>query len=320
MSAEAAVDLARIGGRPRRHFLAIEQESPDDLRELIELAMRLKRERVRGGAERPLAGRVLAMIFEHPSLRTRVSFEVAMLHLGGTALYIGPDEVGLGKRESVADVARVLSRYVDAIMIRASSHDKVEELARYATVPVINGLSPTEHPCQALADLLTIREHRGALAGVRLAYVGDGNNVCASLMLGGAKLGLRVVVAAPNGYQPAAEVVERAREAAARAGGEVRVTSDPREAVAGADVVYTDVWTSMGQERESAERRAAFAGFQINKQLVDRAGDAVVMHCLPAHRGEEITDEVIESEDSIVFDQAENRLHAQKAILHQLLA
>jgi ornithine carbamoyltransferase len=320
MSAEAAVDLARIGGRPQRHFLAIAHESPDDLRELIDLALRLKRERLTGTAERPLRGRVLAMLFEHPSLRTRVSFEVAMLHLGGTALYIGPDEVGLGKRESVADVARVLSRYVDAIVIRSSGHEKVEELARYATVPVINGLSPAEHPCQALADLLTIREHRGALKGVRLAYIGDGNNVCTSLMLGAAKLGLRVAVAAPNGYQPSPEVVARAREAAADAGGDVRVTADPREAVAGADVVYTDVWTSMGQERESAERRAAFAGFQVNKQLVERAGDAVVMHCLPAHRGEEISDEVIESEDSIIFDQAENRLHAQKAILHQLLA
>jgi ornithine carbamoyltransferase len=320
MSAEAAVDLAPIAGRPRRHFLTIDQESPDDLRGLIELALRLKRERLAGALERPLAGRVLAMIFERPSLRTRVSFEVAMLQLGGTALYIGPDEVGLGKRESAADVARVLSRYVDAIMIRSSGHEKIEELARYATVPVINGLSPAEHPCQALADLLTIREHRGALSGVRLAYVGDGNNVCASLMLGAAKLGLKVAVAAPTGYQPAGEVVARAREAAARSGGDVRVTTDPREAVAGADVVYTDVWTSMGQERESAERRAAFAGFQINKQLVERAGDAVVMHCLPAHRGEEITDEVIESEDSIVFDQAENRLHAQKAVLHQLLA
>jgi ornithine carbamoyltransferase len=320
MSAEAAVDLAPIGRRPRRHFLTIDQESPEELRALIDLALRLKRERLAGAAERPLAGRVLAMIFERPSLRTRVSFEVAMLQLGGTALYIGPDEVGLGKREPAADVARVLSRYVDAIMIRTSGHEKLEELARYATVPVINGLSPAEHPCQALADLLTIREHRGALAGVRLAYVGDGNNVCTSLMLGAAKLGLKVAVAAPNGYQPSAEVVARAREAAERAGGEVRVTADPREAVAGADVVYTDVWTSMGKERQSAERRAAFAGFQINKQLVERAGDAVVMHCLPAHRGEEITDEVIESEDSIVFDQAENRLHAQKAVLHQLLA
>jgi ornithine carbamoyltransferase len=177
LSAEAAVDLAPIAGRPRRHFLTIDQESPDELRGLIELALRLKRERLAGALERPLAGRVLAMIFERPSLRTRVSFEVAMLQLGGTALYIGPDEVGLGKRESAADVARVLSRYVDAIMIRSSGHEKIEELAHYATVPVINGLSPAEHPCQALADLLTIREHRGALSGVRLAYVGDGNNV-----------------------------------------------------------------------------------------------------------------------------------------------
>jgi ornithine carbamoyltransferase len=184
---------------------------------------------------------------------------------------------------------------------------------------VINGLSDFEHPCQALADLLTIREHRGTLAGVRLAYLGDGNNVCNSLMLGAMKLGLRMAVATPPGYGPAGVVVESAREAAQRSGAELRLTTDPREAVTGADVVYTDVWTSMGQERESAERRAAFAGFQVNSQLVERAGDAVVMHCLPAHRGEEITDEVMESDDSIVFDQAENRMHAQKAVLYDLI-
>lgn len=320
MSADAVVDLSGVDGRTKRDFLAIADQTPDQLRDLIDLALRLKRDWLTGRRDRPLEGLELAMLFEHPSLRTRVSFEVGMRQLGGNAMYLGPVEVGLGKRESVPDAARTLSRMVDAIMLRTTGHDRVVELAKYATVPVINGLSELEHPCQAMADLLTIREHRGVLGGVRLAYVGDGNNVCNSLMLAAAKLGLRVAVGTPSGYGPRAEVIKQARRAAAESGGEVRVTTDPRDAVAGADVVYTDVWTSMGQERESAERRAAFAGFQINKQLMERAGDAVLMHCLPAHRGEEVTDEVIEGEDSIVFDQAENRIHAQKAVLHQLLA
>jgi len=243
-----------------------------------------------------------------------------MEHLGGHAMYLAPQEVELGQRESVPDVARVLSRYVDAIMLRTGAHERVTELARHATVPVINGLSAAEHPCQALADMLTIREHRGTLAGLRLAYVGDGNNVCASLTLAAARLGVKLMVATPPGYEPPESVVESAVETARRTGGSVEVVHDPRVAVRGADVVYTDVWTSMGQEHESADRRAAFAGFQVNAALMRSAGDAVVMHCLPAHRGEEITDDVIESPSSIVFDQAENRLHAQKAVLCRLLA
>lgn len=309
-----------MAARRQRHFLAIADLSIDELRDLLEFALELKRRWAAGEQDKPLKGRILAMVFERPSLRTRVSFEVGMEHLGGHAMYLAPQEVELGRRESVPDVARVLSRYVDAIMLRTGAHERVTELARHATVPVINGLSAAEHPCQALADMLTIREHRGALAGLRLAYVGDGNNVCASLTLAAARLGVKLTVATPPGYEPTESVVASAAETARRTGGSVDVVHDPRAAVRGADVVYTDVWTSMGQEHESADRRAAFAGFQVNAALMRSAGDAVVMHCLPAHRGEEITDDVIESPSSIVFDQAENRLHAQKAVLCRLLA
>ena len=302
-----------------RHFLAIADLSVEELRDLLDLAVELKGAWRAGEGGKPLDGRILAMLFEYPSLRTRVSFEVGMQQLWGHAMYIAPTEVMLGKREPVADAARVLSRYVDAIMLRTSGHERVVELAEHATVPVINGLSEAEHPCQALADLLTVREHRGALAGLRLAFVGDGNNVCNSLMLAAAKTGMRVRVATPPGYRPAAEYVEASREAAAATGGEVALFTDPREAVRGADVVYAEVWVSMGQERESAARRTAFAGFQVNAALMELAGDAVVMHCLPAHRDEEISAEVLEGPDSIVWDQAENRLHAQKAVLFKLM-
>jgi ornithine carbamoyltransferase len=303
----------------RRHLLAIADLSIEELRALLDLAVDLKAAWRSGTAGKPLAGRILAMLFEKPSLRTRVSFEVAMHHLGGHAMYIAPQEVELGRRETVPDAARVLSRYVDAIVLRTFGHEHVVELAEHATVPVINGLSDREHPCQALADLLTVREHRGALGGLRLAWVGDGNNVCNSLMLAAAKTGMRAAIACPPAYRPNPEVVAAAQDAARLTGGEVTIHADPREAVRCADVVYTDVWISMGQERESAERRAAFAGFQVNAQLMRLAGDAVVMHCLPAHRGEEIAEEVLEGPDSIVWDQAENRVHAQKAVLHQLL-
>lgn len=302
-----------------RNFLAIADLTPDELTYYLDLAAALKADWRAGQSAGQLAGQNLAMLFEKPSLRTRVSFEIAMRDLGGHALYLSPQEVELGRRETVPDVARVLSRYVDGIVLRTFAHDRVVEMGQYATVPVINGLSDLEHPCQALADLLTVIEHRGALRGVRLAYLGDGNNVCNSLMLAAAKLGMRVAVAAPHGYQPARAIVEAALAAAQRSGGEVRIVTDPRDAVRGVDVVYTDVWTSMGQERESAERRVAFAGYQVNRELMKIAGDAVVMHDLPAHRGEEITDEIIDGPDSIVFDQAENRMHAQKAILSELL-
>ncbi|TAK23276.1 MAG: ornithine carbamoyltransferase [Chloroflexota bacterium] len=309
--------------RPRksapRHVIAIADLTIEQLRDLLDLATELKAEWTRGGNAPALNGRVLAMLFERPSLRTRVSFEVATRQLGGHAMYLAPQEVDIGHRETVADAARVLSRYVNGIVIRTSTHQRVQELANWATVPVINGLSDLEHPCQALADLLTIREHRGALRGLHLAYIGDGNNVCHSLALAACKSGMHMVIGSPIGYWPNESIVNLARESAQATGGSITVITDPVAAIRGADVIYTDTWISMGQERESAERRSAFAGFQVNANLIRVAGDAVVMHCLPAHRGEEITDEVIDGPDSIVFDQAENRLHAQKAVLHTLM-
>ncbi|MBM4417486.1 MAG: ornithine carbamoyltransferase [Chloroflexi bacterium] len=313
--------LPRRAPRPAlEHLLAIADLPIDEMRAYTALGLDLKRE-FRSGGNRPvLAGRVLALLFERPSLRTRVSFEVAMHQLGGKALYLAPHEVELGKRESVGDVARVTSRYVDAMVLRTGAHSRLLEFAAAATVPVINGLSEAEHPCQALADILTMWEHRGALEGLRLAYIGDGNNVCASLIMAAAKMGMHVTVGSPRTYAPSDEIIAAARRDATRCGRQVTLVHDPAEAVRGADVIYTDVWVSMGQEREATERRAAFAGFQVNRALVDLAGDAVVMHCLPAHRGEEIEAEVLDGPGSIVLDQAENRMHAQKAVLHRLLA
>jgi ornithine carbamoyltransferase len=261
------------------------------------------------------------MIFQKPSLRTRVSFEMAMRHLGGHAIYLSPDEVQLGKRESVADVARVLSRYVDAIMARVFAHKDLEELARYSRVPVINGLSDYSHPCQAVGDIFTIWEKRGTIKGLKLAFVGDGNNVCNSLLFITSKLGMDMAVASPKGYEPRPEVVRKAMEFASRSGSRITITNDPAEAVKDADVIYTDVWTSMGQEAEAEERAKVFPPYQVNSALVAKAKpEVMVMHCLPAHRGQEITDEVADGPNSVIFDQAENRLHAQKGILAYLLA
>ena len=304
----------------KRDFLTLADQSPAALGDLLALARALKAERQTGGNGPLLAGRTLGMIFQKPSLRTRVSFEMAMEHLGGHAVYLSPEEIQLGKRESVADVARVLSRYVDAIMARVFAHDDVVALAQWASVPVINGLSDYSHPCQGLADLLTIQEHLGTLAGVRLAYVGDGNNVLASLLFGAALTGMALSAATPPGYVPDPEVVARAEGLARGTGATLRIVTDPAEAVAGAQVVYTDTWTSMGQEAEAAARREAFRGYQVNAALLAGADvDVGVMHCLPAHRGEEITDEVADGPHSWLFDQAENRLHAQKAVLVDLL-
>jgi len=304
----------------KRDFLTLADQSPAALGDLLALARALKAERQTGGNRPLLAGRTLGMIFQKPSLRTRVSFEMAMEHLGGHAVYLSPEEIQLGKRESVADVARVLSRYVDAIMARVFAHDDVVALAQWASVPVINGLSDYSHPCQGLADLLTIQEHLGTLAGVRLAYVGDGNNVLASLLFGAALTGMALSAATPPGYVPDPEVVARAEGLARGTGATLRIVTDPAEAVAGAQVVYTDTWTSMGQEAEAAARREAFRGYQVNAALLAGADvDVGVMHCLPAHRGEEITDEVADGPHSWLFDQAENRLHAQKAVLVDLL-
>lgn len=303
-----------------KDLITIGELSSDEVWEILRLAARLKAELKSGTPNRLLVGKTLGMIFQKPSLRTRVSFEVGMVQLGGYALYLAPEEVQLGKRESVPDVARVLSRYVDGVMARVFSHTYIEQLATYASVPVINGLSDLTHPCQGLADLLTIWEHKGHLDGLTLAYVGDGNNVAHSLLLSGAQVGMHVVVASPPGFEPNPGVVSRAKEIATKTGSRITVTNDPMLAVTGADVVYTDVWTSMGQESEYAQRLGIFAPYQVNARLVSAADPAaLVMHCLPAHRGEEITEGVIESPRSVVFDQAENRLHAEKAVLVLLL-
>ncbi len=304
----------------KRDFISLADFSADELWRWLRLARDLKAEWLAGGNKPLLKGKTLGMIFQKPSLRTRVSFEMGMRHLGGDALYLSPNEIGLGGRESVADVARVLSRYVDGIMARVFAHAHVLELARFSRVPVINGLSDYNHPCQGLADLFTVWEKLDRLEGVKLAYVGDGNNVATSLMLGGGMLGVHVSVGTPVGHAPKADVVARARALAAESGGSITVTHDPFQAVAGADVIYTDVWASMGQEAEKEARAAIFPPFQINARLGAAAQpEAIVMHCLPAHRGEEITDEVADGPQSALFDQAENRMHAQKAILADLL-
>ncbi|MHB1296240.1 MAG: ornithine carbamoyltransferase [Anaerolineae bacterium] len=304
----------------KRDLISLADLSSEQTWALLRLAMSLKAEwRKEGNAPR-LAGKTLAMVFQKPSLRTRVSFEMGMTQLGGRALYISPDEIQLGKRESVPDVARVLSRYVDGIMARVFAHADVLTLAEWATAPVINGLSDLVHPCQALADMLTIYEKLGELRGVTLAYLGDGNNVLHSLMNGGANVGMHVVAATPRGYEPLPEVVRWAEQRGAETGATIRVVTDPFEALEGADVIYTDTWTSMGQEAEAEARRAVFPPYQVNAAKVARAKRGVgVLHCLPAHRGEEITDDVADGPNSWIFDEAENRLHAQKAVLVDLL-
>jgi ornithine carbamoyltransferase len=308
-----------------RHFLHIADYTPQELQHLLDLALRLKRERRRGGNRPILKGQVLGMVFQKPSLRTRVSFDMAMRHLGGDALYLSPNEIGLGGRESVADVARVLSGYVQAIMARVFAHEHVLELAQYATVPVINGLSDYNHPCQALADALTIWEQRGApkegIKGVNVTFIGDGNNVAVSLMHICAKLGANFTLASPEGYDLSPEAIVTARAIAEDSGSTLLFLRDPHEAVTGADVIYTDTWTSMGQEAETEKRKLVFPPYQVNSALLaEAAPNALVMHCLPAHRNQEITDEVMDGPQSVVFPQAENRMHAQKAILAFLLA
>jgi ornithine carbamoyltransferase len=299
-----------------KHFLSVADLTAEELWQVLKLAVELKAEWQRGGNEPILKGKTLGMIFQKPSLRTRVSFEVAMIHLGGQALYLSPNEIQLGKRESVADVARVLSGYVDGIMARVFAHQDIEELAAHSRVPVINGLSDYTHPCQAIGDLLTVYEQRGKLKGLKLVFVGDGNNVANSLLLAGGRLGMDVTVVSPHGYEPHPAVVRLARELAAAHGSQIAVGNEPLAAVQGADVIYTDVWASMGQEAEAEERKKRFVGFQVNEELLAQAGaDVLVMHCLPAHRGQEITDAVADGPHSVVFPQAENRLHGQKAIL-----
>jgi len=304
-----------------KDFLDFSSWSAKELFELIELAVHLKREWKSGGNRPVLAGKVLAMIFQKPSLRTRVSFDVAMNHLGGHAIMLSPDEIGLGKRESIPDVARVLNGMVQGIMARVFDHQHVVELAQWASVPVINGLSDDEHPCQALADMLTVYEHFGRLKGLKMAYVGDGNNVAASLLLACAQFGLDFAIASPQGYEIPARFMVKAAQLATVTGIKIETFTDPQAAVYHADVVYTDTWVSMGQEKEEEIRLPIFMPYQVNCALLRNANpNAVVLHCLPAHRGQEITDEVMDGAQSLVFEQAANRLHAQKALLVRLLA
>ncbi len=303
-----------------RDFLSMDELSPDELWQVLDYATELKRRSKAGERPPVLAGKVLAMVFEKPSLRTRVSFEVGMWELGGHAIYLAPGDIQIGTRESTADIARNLERWSAGIMARVFSHESLEQLAQAATVPVINGLSDREHPCQMLADLLTIRERFRGLEGVRVAWIGDGNNVCHSLLLGAAKVGMHVSVATPPGYEPDGAILARAKAIAALTGSRISAGTDPHEAARGADVLSTDVWQSMGQEADRTERLAAFADYRVDARLVSEASrNVVVMHCLPAHRGEEIAAEVLDGPRSIVFEQAENRLHAQKALLALVL-
>ena len=300
-----------------RDFLTIDDLSTDELVSLLDRAAAMKANRKPSKA---LAGKTIAMVFEKPSTRTRISFEVGIAELGAHPLPLSSAELQLGRGETIEDTGRVLSRYVHGVVIRTFEQERLERLADAATIPVINALSDLEHPCQALADLLTIREQKGRLKNVRLTYVGDGNNVAHSLLLAGALAGMDVAVATPPGYEPIPQIAKRAAEIAETTGGSVEVTTDAVAAVTGTDVVYTDVWASMGQEAEAEERRLIFAPYQLNPVLFARAADgAMVLHCLPAHRGEEITDEVIDGPHSFVWDQAENRLHTQKAVMEWLL-
>ncbi|TCJ16897.1 ornithine carbamoyltransferase [Rubrobacter taiwanensis] len=300
-----------------RDCLTLAEYTPEEVSLILDEAARLKSLRRAGAPFQPLRGKTLAMIFQKPSNRTRVSFETGMYQLGGHAIFLGPQELQMGVRETISDTGRTLARYTDAIMARVFGHEEVEELAAAAEVPVINGLSDTHHPCQALADLLTIREEFGSPEGVRVAFIGDGNNVAHSLMLGCALTGAEFAIAHPPGHAPSPEVVDLAH----RLGGSPHLTEDPYEAAAGARAVYTDVWASMGQEDEAGERRKKFLPYQVDEELMSRAApEAIFLHCLPAHREEEVTAGVIDGPQSRVFDQAENRLHAQKALLYLLLS
>ncbi len=304
----------------KKDFLAESDYSPKELQAMLDLAVELKKEYSLGGNNPILKGKVLGMIFQKPSLRTRVSFDMAMRHLGGDALYLSPAEIGLGQRESIADVARVLSGYVHGIMARVFDHQHVVELAKWSSIPVINGLSDYNHPCQGMADLLTIQEEFGNVKGLNVTFVGDGNNVAVSLMHMCAKLGANFTIANPVDYDMPTQPIDMANQFAATSGSKLKFLRDPHAAVKDAHVIYTDTWTSMGQEAETEKRKVVFPPFQVNEKLVSEArNDVIVMHCLPAHRGQEITDDVADGPHSRLFPQAHNRLHAQKAILYTLM-
>lgn len=304
----------------KKDFLSVADYSPTELQAMLDLAVALKKELLAGGNEPILKGMVLGMIFQKPSLRTRVSFDMAMRQLGGDALYLSPNEIGLGQRESIADVARVLSGYVDALMARVFAHEHVVQLAKWSSIPVINGLSDYNHPCQAMADALTIQENFGNLRGLNVTFIGDGNNVAVSLMHICSKLGANFTIASPAGYDMPDSAVEIGKSFAEKSGSKLRFLRNPHDAVNDAHAIYTDTWTSMGQEEETKKREAVFPPYQVNERLVSEArDDVIVLHCLPAHRGQEITDAVADGPHSRLFPQAHNRMHAQKAILVKML-
>ncbi|EGK10641.1 ornithine carbamoyltransferase [Kroppenstedtia eburnea] len=313
-------EISTLSPLQGRDCLTLLDFTPREIQGLVDEALGMKQAWKEGKADRPLTGKTLAMIFDKPSTRTRISFETGMAQLGGHPLHLNRGDLQLGRGESLPDTARVLSGYVDAVLIRTFSHEAVEELARHASIPIINGLTDLHHPCQALADLLTLKESRGRLAGLTLAYIGDGNNMLHSLLEAAAATGIHLRAATPQGYEPDPAIIRRARKAATRTGADLYFTSDPREAATGADAIYTDVWASMGQEEEKERRIRDFAGFQVDPALMSLAKpDALFMHCLPAYRGLEVSAEVIDGPRSIVFPQAENRLHAQKALLAALI-
>ena len=303
-----------------KHLLSLHDWSPEDIEKALTLAEKLKKEQKEGIPHPLLKGKTLGMIFTKSSTRTRVSFEVGMYQLGGQALFLSANDIQLGRGESIYDTAKVLSRFLDGIMIRTFKQEDVEDLAKYGSIPIINGLTDLLHPCQILADLLTIKEHQGSLAGKKLAYVGDGNNVAHSLLYGCAKMGMEIAVATPANYACDETVVKQAMEDAAANGGKVIITNDAMEAAKGADAIYTDTWVSMGQEDQKAEKVKAFSPYQVNSELFSVANkDAIFLHCLPAYRGMEVTEEIIDGPHSVVFDEAENRLHAQKAVMAMLM-
>lgn len=317
VSKNSTLELSHFKGKD---FVELSDYTAEEIHFLIDLAIELKRKQKAGESYRPLEGKTVGLIFEKSSTRTRVSFEVGTFQLGGHALFLSKNDIQMGRGEIIADTARVMSRYLDGIMIRTFGHENVTELAKYADIPVINGLSDLGHPCQVLADFQTIVESKGKLKGLKLAYIGDGNNMAHSLMIGGACVGLDVYVATPEGYEPDPEVVKQCEALATESGATIKVVRDPKEAVQDADVIYTDVWASMGFEEEQKIREQAFKDYQVNEELVSHAkSDYIFLHCLPAHRGEEVSAGVIDGSNSVIFDEAENRLHAQKAIMAALI-
>lgn len=303
-----------------RDFLALVDYGPHEIKYLIDLAVELKKKQKAGEVYHPLKGKTLGMIFEKSSTRTRISFEVGMYQLGGQGLFLSRNDLQLGRGETIWDTAKTLSRYLDGIMIRTFAHRNVVDLARGATVPVINGLTDLSHPCQAMADYMTVLEKKGKLEGLKISFIGDGNNMAHSLMMGAAKLGMHFSIAVPEGYDPDPEVVQLSKENAGMTGGSVQICRDPKEAAENADILYTDVWASMGFEAEQEARMRAFNGYQINEELVKYAkSDYLFMHCLPAHRGEEVSEGIIDGKHSVIYDEAENRLHAQKAIMAAIM-